>query len=416
MTGILLMLGISAALGLLVGLQRERTDSVLAGIRTVPLATLLGSVCALLADRYGGWVLAAGFVALTTVVGLGAWTRQRKPESEPGLTSEVALLLMFAIGAYLPDGNHTVAVVLGAVVAVLLHLKPQLHTLARRIGDADFRATMQFVVISLVILPVLPDTEFGPYGVLNPHRLWWMVVLTSGISLGGYALYKMAGARLGTAAGGLLGGLISSTATTVSFSRRTLNAPGAAQASALVILMASAVVFARVLVEMAVVAPSALVGMGLPAACMLLWMTLLAAVCWWRWRTVPVEFPEQTNPTELRSALVFAALYAGVLLAVAAAREHLGGAGLMGVAVVSGLTDMDAITLSSAQLVNTGRLSAAEAGRTVLLAGLSNLVFKGLLATLLGHRVLARHLLPWLGAGLAGGLALLATLTARSAG
>ena len=140
----------------------------------------------------------------------------------------------------------------------------------------------------------------------------------------------------------------------------------------------------------------------------------VAAVCLWRWRSVPVEFPENTNPTELRAALVFAALYAGVLLAVAASREHLGGAGLMGVAVVSGLTDMDAITLSSAQLVNTGRLSAAEAGRTVLLAGLSNLVFKGLLAAFLGHRLLSRHLLPWLGAGLAGGVALLVVLFVSS--
>jgi uncharacterized membrane protein (DUF4010 family) len=136
---------------------------------------------------------------------------------------------------------------------------------------------------------------------------------------------------------------------------------------------------------------------------MLVWMGTIAGFRWWRWRSEPVELPQHTNPTELRAALIFAALYAGVLLAVASSREHLGTAGLTGVAILSGLTDMDAITLSCSQLVNSGRLDPHEGGRLVLIAGLSNLVFKGLLATVLGHRLLARHLLPWLGAALAGG-------------
>ena len=164
-------LAIALGLGLLVGLQRERTSSSIAGVRTYPLVALFGTVCALLSKDTGGWMIPAGLIALITVIVIGNLARLRAGENDPGLTSEMAMLLMFGIGAYLVFGYTVVAVVLAGTVAVLLHLKPELHGLARRIGDKDFRAVMQFVVIALVILPVLPDKAYGPFEVLNPHKI-----------------------------------------------------------------------------------------------------------------------------------------------------------------------------------------------------------------------------------------------------
>lgn len=156
---------ISLALGMLVGLQRERVSAALGGIRTFPLVTLLGTVCGLLAKTHGGWVVAAGFISLTALMFLSSFAQNPKGQGAghgAGLTTEFAVLLLFALGAFLVTGQHLIVVVLGGVVALLLHWKKPLHRLADAIGDGDMHAVMQFVLVSMVILPVLPDTDFGP--------------------------------------------------------------------------------------------------------------------------------------------------------------------------------------------------------------------------------------------------------------
>lgn len=194
-------LAIALGLGLLVGLQRERTNARLAGFRTFPLITLLGAVCGLLSESFGGWVVAAGLVGLIGLLIVGNLPANRSKEADPGLTSEVAMLVMFAVGALLVVSQTALAITIGGTVAVLLHLKPQMHSFASRIGDRDFKAVMQFVLISLVILPVLPNQFYGPYQVLNPFKIWMMVVLIVGISLGGYLIYKLLGPRANTGSG-----------------------------------------------------------------------------------------------------------------------------------------------------------------------------------------------------------------------
>src|SRR5258706_1935773 len=203
-------LGIALGLGLLVGMQRERTDSHLAGIRTFPLITMLGTVAGLLALRFGGWVVAAGLLSLAAIVIFSNRARADLPP-DPGITTEVATLLMFGVGAYLVPGYASVAVALVGTVAVLLHLKPEMHAFARRVGDKDFKAIMQFVLVTLVILPVLPNREYGPYQILNPFKIWVLVVLIVGISLGGYIAYKFLGATSGSLVAGVLGGISSTT-------------------------------------------------------------------------------------------------------------------------------------------------------------------------------------------------------------
>ena len=384
-------LGLAVLLGLLVGMQRERAESRLAGFRTFPLVTLLGALCGLLAQSFGPWMPAAGLLAVIVATAVGNVHKMRQGELEPGMTTEIALVVMYGVGAYLTAGPYLVGIAIGGGVAMLLHLKPQLHGLARSLEEGDMRAIMQFVLIAFIVLPVVPNRVFGPFDVINPSDIWRMVVLIVGISLGGYLVYRFFGARAGVLFGGILGGIISSTATTVSFARRSKEQPESADAGALVIMIASTVVYLRLLIEIQVVAPSFL-PVAAPRILVVMAVSSLVCFVWWR-RTQGAEeaLPEQQAPSELKPAILFGLLYAVVLLAVAAARTHLGNRGLFLVAGVSGLTDMDAITLSTSRLVASSGLDARSGWQMILLASISNLVFKAGIVAVTGHRrLLAR--------------------------
>lgn len=419
---------IALGLGMLVGLQRTWALHEIAGIRTFPLITVLGVLAAALGDVYGGWTVAAGLIAVVALMVQGNVMKMRETDGEQdvGMTTEVAALVMYGVGASLHAGWRTEAVVAAGALAVLLHAKEPLHQMTRALSDRDLRALTQFVLVALVVLPILPDREYGPYGVLNPFKIWLMVVLIVGISIAAWAAYRLLGARRGTALTGFLGGLISSTATTVSYSRRTRARPTQTRAAAFVILMASATVFARVIFEIGVVAGDFLMELAPPLLVMLAVMLVAAAV---QWRAVGAEAGNPGDgtpgtegasggapgteagagvedepdgladeaPSELRAAIAFGLLYALVLLAVAAARQHLGDAGLFTVAAISGLTDVDAITLSTAQLVKSGDLAAGTAWRAILVAGVSNLVFKGGTVVALGSKRLRKPVLVGFG-------------------
>lgn len=410
LTTLFTQIGLALGLGLLVGLERERAASRLAGIRTFALITLAGLLTAHLAQSFGGWVVAAGLVALSALIVVGVLAKIHSGNADPGLTTEIAMVVMFAVGAFLVIGPPSVSIVVGTGVAVLLHLKPEMHGLARRLSDGDYHAMMRFALISLVVLPVLPDEAYGPYGVLNPHRIWWMVVLIVGLGLAGYVAYKIFGQRAGAVLAGVLGGVISSTATTVAYARRSRAEPHSSSLGAFVVLLASAVVFVRLAIEVGVVAPAFLRTMGPIFAWMFLASVAVGALTWWRTERTGAFVPEQDNPAELKPALIFGALYALILLAVAAAREHLGAAGLYGVAVLSGLTDMDAITLSTSQLVGGGKLEEAAGMRVILIASMANLLFKGGVVAVLGHRRMFARVAIGYGVALGVGVLMLALL------
>lgn len=400
---IYIRLAVALGLGLLVGLQRERVDSVIAGIRTFALISLFGAVCAQLAKTYGGWILVVGFLATALLVTAGNLVRMQSREAEPGQTTEFAALVVFGLGAWVVTGSMAVPVVLAGAVVVLLHFRESIHGAVERIGEKDLRATMQFVLIALVILPVLPDRDMGPYGVLNPYEIWWMVVLIVGLSLAGYVAYKLFGAGAGTVLAGILGGLISSTATTATYARRSRQNADLSRLAALVIMLASTVVYGRVLVEIAAVARGRLLDLGPPLAAMLGVCALVSAAAWLLGRDGDDELPKQENPAELKAALIFGALYAVVLLAVAFARDRFGTAGLYAVAAISGLTDVDAITLSTSRLVQGGRLDPDTGWRAILLASMSNLGFKAGIVAALGSKALLGRIALLFGAAMAGG-------------
>lgn len=402
-----LTLGISLGLGLLIGLQRERTENRLGGIRTFPLISLFGTFCGWLAARHGGWIVGVGLASALGIMLVSRFQRSRGEEAEPGQTTEVAALLTFALGAYLPGGSPSVAAVAAGVLIVLLHLKEPMHYFVEKMGRRDMTGLVQFVVITLIIFPLLPDSEYGPFAVLNPSDIWRMVVLIVGISLAGYVLYKTIGERAGTFLGGVLGGIISSTAATVSFARRTKCAPESAPMAAIAIGLASAMAYVRVAVELGVIARSHFPQMILPFTAMAVWSFGLAGATFWLSRQAGEDLPAPTNPADLKSALAFGAIYAVVLVAVAGVKQQFGSAALYGVAVISGLPNMDAITLSISRLVEAQRLEAGEGWRLILVASLSNLVFKAVVAGALGGRRLAERVGLLLGLILAGGLAVL---------
>lgn len=406
-------LGLSAALGLLVGLQREWAKNggsgadANSGIRTFALVSVLGALSGLLGIAFGAWVIAAVFIGLTALLILANLAELRSEKPDLGLTSEVAMLVIFITGVTAMLGHRMVSVVVAGGVMLLLHGKPWLHGMVRRIGEADLRAIARLVLLGLVILPLLPNRPMGYLGVLNPFAIWLMVTLIVGMSLVAYLIGKFVGGTRGAALAGLLGGMISSTATTAGMARRSKEEGAGGGLLAAVTMIASAVVFVRVIIEVVVAAPGHLQGLLPPLVAMMLWFGIVAAACYRLSSKAGASFAGGKPPSELRGAVAFGLLYALILVAVAAARQHLGESGLYLAALLSGLTDMDAITLSTSRLVSSGHIETSTGWRMILTGGLANIAFKGGMAVVLGAGAFIRPLLAGFGAAMAGGLAIL---------
>ncbi|TWU33418.1 MgtC/SapB family protein [Novipirellula artificiosorum] len=388
-----LAIALSVGLGLLVGLQRQWKASEVAGIRTFPLITMLGAIMALVSGGQSQWPIGAGLLGVASLLVMANLIKVNAGKVDPGITTESAALLMFGVGVALGYGMNGPAIVVTGVVSVLLQWKRLLHDWVSRIGENDLRGITNLVLISLVILPLLPDQTYGPYQVLNPYKIWLMVVLIVGISMVAYVLYKVLGAGVGAILGGILGGLISSTATTVSYARQTKSNPSISSIAALVIVIASTIVNVRVIGEIALVAPKLLQAALPPIAIVLAVMVLECIVLLLLLRRTDTQLPDHENPSQLKPAIVFGALYAVVLFIVAAAKHHFGNEALYVIAMISGLTDVDAITLSTAKMFQDGNLDETIAWRVILIATMSNLVFKAVAVAILGSRRLFVYVL-----------------------
>jgi uncharacterized membrane protein (DUF4010 family) len=403
-------LGLALGLGLLIGFQRERVKTRESpGVRTFPLIAIAGALAAMAAETSAAvWLPAAGLVALAALLVAHGVAGPRDDGAGMSFTTAVAAVVTYLLGALLVLVSIEAGVVVGGLVAVLLHFKQPMHRLTGRLSDADVSAVMRIALIGLVVLPVLPDRTYGPYDVLNPFRIWLVVVLIVGISLVSHVLYRLVDARAGTVLAGVLGGLVSSTATTASYARRSRAHPKVAGSAAAVVMIASTAVVARILVEVGVVARDALPHVAAPLLAMGAVNVVLCALGLWLFgRGGRVEMAEDEDPSELRAALVFGVLYGAVIFLVAAAKQHFGDAGLYAVAAVSGLTDVDAITISTARLVEEGRIASTPGWRAMLIATLANLVFKAGIAGALGGRRLLAPLGALFGASFAAGVAIL---------
>lgn len=400
---------IALILGLLVGLQRQWAESPLGGIRTFPLISLLGTVCALLSEQYGVWIIALGFSGTVAAMIVGHISKKTRAAAQEhsGLGTEFAMLLMFTSGVLVRVGPIWLAAAIAGILAVILQAKIELHGLASRFTEKEIKAIMQFVLISLVIFPIVPDQTFGPLAVLNPHDVWLMVLVIVAISLSGYIIYKFFGEKAGVILGGILGGVISSTATTMSYARRSKKSINAIPLNAVVVFIAWTIAYVRLFLEVVVAAPS-FQAVWIPLGGMF-FVSALSTL--WLWRNSEPNhsgMPSQSNPTELKTALTFGVLYSIILLAVAFSKKYFGNNGLAIVAVLSGITDMDAITLSTSRLVETGKLLPKEGWPIIIIACMSNVFFKGAIAGFVGGRAFFKSIFAsWLFSLIAGAVILL---------
>jgi uncharacterized membrane protein (DUF4010 family) len=397
-------------IGLLVGMERERRPDSAAGLRTFALVAMLGCLFALLTEKTGGpWMLVVGLLVISVAMVASNFSAQQE-EKFRGFTSEAAIIITYGLGAAVWFGYATLAVMLAIATTVLLYFKAELRNISEKMTPKDINSILQFAVLSLVILPILPSQDYGPYNALNPRQIWWMVVLISGLALSGYLALRIVGARHGAALLGIFGGLASSTATTMMFSRHARELGHLVRMAAIVILIANVMVMIRLGLVSSVVAPALITQIAIVFACGIVPGVVMSLYGWKILNAAgELPMPEVKNPTELRTAISFGLLYAVVLLASAWLQDIAGNKGLYIVALASGLTDADASVLSTLRMFNLEKISSGEAVIAVTLALMANLAFKIGLVITIGGGKLARHALPGLfaiGAGLATGLLL----------
>lgn len=399
------------AIGLLMGLERERSPTAKAGLRTFALVALAGAAAATLAGVLGApsiIVVGLGAVALTMIA---AYYHHHEPihDLDPGTTTIAAVIVCYLLAVMALTGYTQLAAMIAILTTSLLYFKTELHGAAHKLERRDLVSILQFAVVAFVALPLLPDQTFGPYGALNPHHIWFMVVLISGVSLAGYAALRFIGREHGAVLLGLFGGLVSSTATTLAYSRYARNESDLTTLATTVVISANLILLVRLTVLAAIVAPASL---SVLAPVMATALVAGIAVCalGWRSNATPSELtiPEIKNPTELRTALGFAGLYAAVLLLTAWLVDVAGSNGVYTAALISGLTDVDAITLSSLRLYSLGTLSGSQVAISIVLAVSANSVFKLGVVRVVGGSELFRRCLPAMAAVVAAaGIALL---------
>ncbi|WP_225336319.1 MgtC/SapB family protein [Halomicrobium urmianum] len=381
--------GIAFGIGALIGLEREQSESAgsVAGSRTFPLFAILGALVQAFFPPMLPVVLAALALALTVAYGARAWF-----ERDVGLTTLTAALLTVVLGATAMHSERgtVVAVVVGGVVTVLLSAKGAIHEFAEGIDDRERRASVKFILVVLVVYPLLPARELDVLFGLNPRFVWLMVVFVTGLSFAGYVLSRTIGTERGIAATGMLGGFVSSTATTVSMAERTSEAPALARICAFSTVVASAVMFPRALVEVVVINRALLPYVAVPLGAMTVSGAIAAAVLYWRATAESDLNADVENPFRLRPALFFGLVFAAVLLVSETAHSRLGASGVYATAFVSGLADVDAITLTLSRLAAEGEVSRQVATTGIVVGAIANTATKAGLAWLIGTRRHAR--------------------------
>ncbi len=416
----LLSIAVSAAAGGLIGAEREqahggRHGADFGGVRTFPLVAVAGVLGAMLRPFVGAWLLATLFTAIAALLAI---SHARSKVEDVGISSEVAALVTFALGAIagtpelLPTGPRFLLVAAGAATTMgLLALKRPLHGFIARVSSDDVYATAKFVLLALVVIPLLPNQTYGPLDVLNPFKIGLMIALVAGISFAGYVAARLVGSRRGLLVTGIIGGLVSSTAVTLTMAGRAKEAVSVTPIVRVAILAASATMFARVLFIVAVADARLLGALAIPMGSMALSGYVLAFLLFRKGASKgsssePIPF---RNPFELKHALAFGLLYGLVLFIAKAAQVYVGTRGLYGSAILAGLTDVDAITLSVADLHRSGT-ETSVATTSITLAAITNTLAKGGLATIAGGARFGRQVVPYLVLVLAvGGAALLLT-------
>ncbi len=394
-------LGVALLLGLLIGFEREQsapeTDTgrkqFIGGSRTYPLVSMIGALSMLLVPQLGKGVVLAAFAVIFVFLAI-AYADDVKKRGDRGLTSEAAFLITFMLGALATSKDvieplNQRMIVLSAVavvVTLLLSAKPRIHALAEKASKDDVYATLKFLIVAVIVLPLLPNQTFGPLDVLNPFKVGLMVVLIAGIDFVGYVAVRVLGPGRGLGLTGIVGGLASSTAVTLSVSGRAKEEPALAPACALAVITASTIMVPRVLVEVAVVHRPLVQELAKPLAAMTLGGAVAVWVFYRRSRSAIGRSTDLKlqNPFELTSALKWGLVFVVVLFAAKLLQSLFGESGVYLAGLVAGASDVDAITLSMASLTKSGTVESKVAVTTIMIGAASNTIVKGLMAAFIG--------------------------------
>jgi uncharacterized membrane protein (DUF4010 family) len=408
---------IAILLGALMGLERafaSRVDDsdvdILGGVRTFSLISLFGCIAAFLDKNYKSGILIVSFIGVLTLAGISYFISFGK-HNERGITTEISLFICFTVGVMVQFSDYITATFITIFVTLILYLKESMHKLVKRVESEDIRAVLKFAIITFVILPIF-DPEYayylrdiGGFGwlsgspelmnveVINPHTVWLMVVLISAIGFSGYVAIKILGSRKGIGLTGFLGGLVSSTATTMTFSKRSREEKSLSLPFSLGILLACTTMFPRILVEVLIINSDLLlslsVTMGFMAASGL-------AVCFFIWKKTEGATSDEVplkNPFSIMPAVKFGLLYAIIVFVARAMEVIAGDKGIYIVSILSGLTDVDAITLTMSQISRQDSSKLTQATVAITLAAFSNTILKAGMAYVLGSRELKRIIL-----------------------
>jgi len=391
-------------MGLLIGIEREHSINIerepsqkeipfFAGVRTFPLITLFGFLCGLTARAGWGWMLPVGLAGVCALAVAAYIVRAQGPYK--GATTEFMALLAFVFGALAALGYLIPAATFAVAATLLLSEKAPLHHLAQSIQEDELYAILKFAVVSVIILPLLPNRAFGPLNALNPRLIWWVVVLISGLSMVGYLLMRLLGARQGIAVTGILGGIASSTAATFGLSNQARSAgESLARYFALGITIASTIMFVRVVIITAVIDGPLARALTLPIALPFIVGVGISIYLWKRKESERDAALHVKNPMELWSAIKFALLFAVVLVASKAGYKYFGSMGMYVAGVLAGLEDVDPFTISAARMARDSVLAPNTANASILLSCATNTLVKGGIAVFLGGRPLSKVIIP----------------------
>jgi uncharacterized membrane protein (DUF4010 family) len=393
-------LAVALGVGFLIGLQREQSAAMQGtpgrsypgGVRTYPLVALSGALAVLLSARFGPWLVVVGVLFLLIPLSL-AYADDVRQNRDRGITSEVALVVTYFLGCLStadgvggsPKERLLLCAAMAVAVTALLSYKDPLHTLASRISRDDLYATVKFGILAAVMLPLLPDKGYGPYAALNPAKIGLFVVLVAGVGFAGYIAVRVLGSGKGLGVTGLLGGLVSSTAITFSFSGRAKREPASAQACALGIVLASTVMGLRLLGLIAVTNSALLPLAAIPVGALTLGGFAAGAILYFTGKKdgAGAESVQFVNPFELSSAFKFGLIFALVLLGSKAAIQAWGQQGGYLAALLAGTVDVDAVSISLARMPAT-ELPLREAALGITVACVSNSLVKAGIAVVLG--------------------------------
>ncbi|UPQ88879.1 MgtC/SapB family protein [Vibrio sinaloensis] len=390
---------IALMLGAIVGTQRgwvmrnNQEGSRVAGIRTFSLVGLLGGLIGAAAEIYSPYLIGFGLIALVTLACI-AFVVQQQKSKDISITGVVSLLITFVNGTLAVSGQVVVAAAAAVITAVVLDNKRELHQALQRLQEYELDAALRLMLISVVLLPLLPNQTFGPWNALNPYEIWWMVVLIASISFVGYFAIKIGGAKRGILFTSVFAGLSSSTALTLQFSQLSREQEGISPLLASGILLSCGTMFPRLLIVLSVINPQ-LVSLIWPVI-----VTMMVAIyvpAWWIWRACQIEKVEQsnkqTNPLALQSALFFGVVLAIIMLLSHALSDWLGSTGVLILAALSGITDVDAISLALGRQ-STQSLAVSTAALGIILAASVNTLVKMAMVVAIGHRKLWIRVAP----------------------